>query len=118
MSLGSADAITLTKARDGERDEHGKILRRGARDLHATVRLGADPAGETKQAKRSAAQTFKALAEDFLKDKEANLKPTSYADVKRHMTKCATTLEELQVGNITRADVKDCLRESPSAGAR
>jgi integrase len=110
MSLGSADAITLTKARDGERDKQGKVIHRGARDLHATVRLGGDPAGETKQARRAAAQTFEALAEDFLKDKEASLKPTSYADVKRHMTKCAASLEQLQVGKITRGDVKDCLR--------
>jgi integrase len=110
MSLGSADAISLTKARDGERDKHGKVIHRGAKDLHATVRLGGDPAGETKQAKRAAGQTFKALAEDFLKDKEASLKPTSYADVKRHMTKCATSLEQLQVGKISRSDVKDCLR--------
>jgi integrase len=110
MSLGSVAAISLAKARDGERDKDGRIIRRGAKDLHATVRLGGDPAGETRQAKRTASKTFEALAEDFLKDKEEQLRATSYADVKRHMTKCATSLEPLQVSKITRGDIKACLR--------
>jgi integrase len=110
MSLGSVDAVSLKSARDGERDEHGKIIRRGARDLHATVRLGGDPAGETRQAKRDAGQTFKALAKDFLKDKEAALKPRSFVDVKRHIEDCVKPLNQLQVTRITRGDIKDCLR--------
>src|SRR5258708_36929988 len=50
MSLGSADAISLAKARDGERDKHRKIIRRGAHDLHATMTLRGGPPGSAKRA--------------------------------------------------------------------
>lgn len=116
MTLGSVDAISLKQARDGQRDHDGKILRHGAADLHALVKLGGDPAGDTKQAKKDAGSTFKALTTRFLEDKKATLKPRSYAEVERHLlggkksSSPTAQLHQMQIGKIARGDVKECLR--------
>jgi integrase len=73
MALGSAKAITLGKARET------------AKDLHAAVRLGRDPAGEKNESKVRAGETFGAIVQRFLARQKARLKPRSYVEVERHL---------------------------------
>jgi hypothetical protein len=59
MTLGSANAITVEKARKGYRNKDGKDVP-GAEQLHARVKLGQDPASDKAEAQALAAQTFAA----------------------------------------------------------
>jgi Arm DNA-binding domain len=60
MTLGSAAAVPLVKAREI------------ASELHAKVRLGQDPAGQKAESKQQAAETFEAIAQKFLAYQRGN----------------------------------------------
>src|SRR6516164_10848349 len=64
MTLGSAKAIDLTKARNGYEDGGRKIA--GAIQLHAMVRLGQDPAAQKVEGKVKAAKTLDTLIRRYL----------------------------------------------------
>lgn len=124
MSLGSADALPLRLARDGERDGQGKIMRRGARDLHAAVRLGQDPAGEKQHDRTKAADTFKTIAERFLAFQKAHggskgegLRPRSYDDIERHLLVHGKPLHELLLAKIQRQDIAAVISAVRAKGA-
>jgi integrase len=93
MSLGSVTAIDLGKARDT------------AKDLYAKVRLGQDPQGEKIKSKIEAAETFKAIAEEYLARRQDELRPGSYVGVQHHLMVHARTLHHLQLGKIDRRDI-------------
>jgi integrase len=93
VAIGSANAINLADAR------------KTAEQLYARVKLGQDPASDKAQARSTAAQTFKACADDFLAVKRAELRERSYPDLERHLLKHAKPLHELQLAKITRRDI-------------
>ncbi len=103
MTLGSANAITLDKARKGYRT--GDKIVQGVEQLHARVKLGADPASDKADARAGAAKTFRAVATEYLDYQRGRLRPRSYPDLERHLMKHAKTLHELQLANITRGDI-------------
>jgi integrase len=97
LTIGAV-AIGLVKARNI------------AKDLHAKIRLGADPAGDTRQARRVATHTLGDLAGKYLVDKASTVRARTYAGIEAHLSEYAKPLHALQVSKIARADVKDLLR--------
>src|SRR5215472_2183293 len=63
MSLGSATAVPLVKAREI------------AGELHAKVRLGQDPAGQKAENQQRASETFEAIGRKFLAHQKGELRP-------------------------------------------
>lgn len=93
MSLGSATAVSVVKAREI------------AAHLHARVKLGADPASDKADARKRASETFKATADEYLAEQRTRLRPRSYPDLERHLLRHARTLHELQLAKIERRDI-------------
>lgn len=77
MSLGSATAI------------NAQVAREQAAKLHALVKLGHDPAGQKLAARAQASETFAALLGRYLAHKKASLRPRSFLQVDRHLTRYA-----------------------------
>ncbi|MGA8228373.1 MAG: Arm DNA-binding domain-containing protein, partial [Xanthobacteraceae bacterium] len=74
MTLGSATAININKARET------------AKDLNARIRLGQDPAGERDTAKIKAAQTLGTTVARFLhQQRDRRRNAHSYKDQQHHM---------------------------------
>ncbi len=59
--------------------------RRRAREILAQVRLGRDPAAEKAKAREAAAATFGAIAEAFLEERAAELRPATLREYRRHL---------------------------------
>jgi integrase len=97
IALGSTGALDISKARDT------------AKDLYARVRLGQDPANDKADAKAKAGDTFEATIPLFLARQRERLRPRSYADLDRHLTKHAKPLHRLHLEKITRRDIATCL---------
>ena len=106
MALGAVSAVDIAKARET------------AKDLHARVRLGQDPAGDKAEARAKAAETFEAAAALFLAWQRQELRPRSYADVERHLLKHAKPLHQLQLAKVDRRDIATLLAAiSKNSGA-
>jgi integrase len=73
LVLGKVSAIKPERARED------------AGDLHAKVRLGGDPAADKAVNKVRAANNFGELARRYLEFQEGELRPRSYAEVRRHL---------------------------------
>ncbi len=100
MSLGKVELQGVDKAREK------------AKDILAKVRLGHDPAGEKQQARETATDTFKDVAERFLAFQLAHggkegrgLRPRSYSEAKRHLTTHAKALHGLLLAKIQQRDI-------------
>jgi integrase len=93
VTLGSATAITLGKAREA------------ASEMHAKVRLGQDPASEKTEGRKRAAETFEAVGERFLARQREKLRPRSYAQVERHMHMHTKQLHGLPLATIDRRTI-------------
>jgi integrase len=96
ITLGAV-AIGLVKARET------------AKDLHAKIRLGADPAAETIQARHDATQTFGDISKLYLADKASSMRVRSFGNIERHLTDHAKPLHRLQLTKVTRGDIKTLL---------
>jgi integrase len=104
MSLGKVELQGVDKARDK------------AKDILAKVRLGQDPAGEKHQARETATDTFKDVAQRFLAfqknhgGKEGKgLRPRSLSEAERHLTEHAKTLNGLLLTKIQQRDIASVL---------
>jgi integrase len=97
LVIGKATALTPDKAREL------------AADLHAKVRLGADPAAERAMNKAQAANSFGELARRYLEFQESNLRPRSLVEVTRHLESYAKAFHGLPVGSIDRRTIADRL---------
>ena len=84
--------------------DFGKAKNR-AKDIKADVRRGDDPAAEIKTAKLNSAQTFEAIAEQFLDTLRARYRPGSYKEIERHLTKHAADLNKRPIAKIARRDI-------------
>src|SRR5262249_31876992 len=73
-----------------------------AKDLLAEARLGHDPAAEKDRARAAAAETFGALLPRFLERQRTRLKPRSYVETERHLTKHAKPLHGSPIEAVTR----------------
>jgi integrase len=83
LTLGSATAITAQNARER------------ASQLHASVKLGEDPAGQKIESRARAVETFGSVLQPYLVHKKAGLKPRTYEEVERHLLMHAKRLHGL-----------------------
>jgi integrase len=98
LTLGPVATIGLAQARDT------------ARDLYAKVRLGSDPAGEKAQARLKAGETFAAVAAVYLRHQQQRLRPKSYVQLQRHLTRYAKPgLRGLLLEKVTKRDIAACI---------
>jgi integrase len=86
--IGKAGALKPEKAREL------------AGDLHATVRLGGDPAATKAAGKANAALSLKAIADRYLARQKLRLRPRSYVEVERHILKHAKQLHGMPIAAI------------------
>jgi integrase len=100
MTLGKVSLQGVDKAREK------------AKDILAAVRMGKDPAGEKQQARETATDTFKAVAERFLAFQKAHggkdskgVRPRSLSEAERHLMKHAKTLHGLLFAKIQQRDI-------------
>jgi hypothetical protein len=89
MSLGSAAAIPVDKAR------------KTAGELHAKVRLGQDPAARKAESKQQAAETLEAVARRYLVARKPDMRPSAHDQVDRHLLKYCKALHGLQLASVT-----------------
>jgi integrase len=104
MSLGKVGLQGVDKARER------------AKDILAKVRLGHDPAGEKHQARESATDTLKDVAERFLAFQKAHggkdgggLRPRSLSEADRHLMTHAKALHSLLLTKIQQRDIASVL---------
>jgi integrase len=97
MALGAATSETVATAR------------KNAAKLHARVKLGEDPASDKVERKREASETFLPAAEEFLEKKQADWRPGTLREVRRHLLSHAKPLHKLPVARITLRDVANVL---------
>jgi integrase len=100
MSLGKVELQAVDKARDK------------AKDILAAVRMGQDPAGEKQQARETAKDTFKDVAQRFLAFQKAHggkegkgLRPRSYSETERHLMTHGKKLHGLLLAKIQQRDI-------------
>jgi integrase len=97
MKIGKFTALSPAKARDQ------------AENLHATVQLGGDPAADKRKSRIEATNTFGRMAREYLDFKEGQIRPRSYAEVKRHIEENAKSLHGLSLGSIDQRVIAQCL---------
>jgi integrase len=105
MTLGAVTPESFRTIKDPD----GTVVKLGIRDqvsqLHARVRLGQDPAADKAEGRRRATETFEAVARKFLAFQRGELRPGSYRQVDRHITRLWKPLNELQLKAIDRRAV-------------
>ena len=105
IKIGDYPALSPAKAR-GE-----------AEDLHAKVHLHGDPAIERRKNRIEAGKTFGKLVEQYLEFKEGQLRPRSFAEVKRHLEVNAKSLHSLPVVSVDQGAIAACLNAVAKGGA-
>lgn len=90
--------------------------RRRARKALVDVDDGKDPAAQKATAREEAKHSFKSVLDEYLKVLEARiekgeLKPRSYEEIERHLTKHWKPLHKLVISSINRATIATRLRE-------
>ena len=93
VTIGNASVVSLAKAR------------KTAADLHAQVRLGADPAGKRAEDRVRAGDTMAAALAAYMPYQQVRLKPLSLLQVRRHLFKHCKPLHLLQLARIDRRTV-------------
>jgi integrase len=73
-----------------------------AKDLLASVRLGADPASEKREARAKATETFGAMLPRYLAKQRSERRPRSFQELERHLVKYAKSLHPRAVTSIDR----------------
>jgi hypothetical protein len=85
MTIGAVNAISAAQARAV------------ASKLYAQVKLGQDPAGDRASALERATETMGLVLRQYLVHKQAELRPGSFGNVDRHLTKHAIPLHRLEL---------------------
>jgi integrase len=93
MALGKATALNLAE------------IRKLALQHYASVRRGEDPAADKAEAVRQVSETFKFHLDQYLDALRQRLRPRSFKEIDRHLTKHAKPLHQMQLAKITRRDV-------------
>jgi integrase len=97
ITLGAVSAVNFAE------------VRRKVETIYARVKLGEDPARDKADAKAKATETFEAIAKLYLAHQRATTRPSTYADVERHLLKHGKTLHRLQLDKITRREIATCV---------
>jgi integrase len=98
-TLGNVEAVPLDGARKAAK---AKLFR---------AQLGGDPYAEKAEARARATITLGSVADRYLKYAKARLKPRSYEEVERHLTRHWAPIKGLPLHKITRALVAGRLGE-------
>lgn len=111
MSLGSATPESFKAVKERGEDGKERTVKLGIREqvaqLHAKVKLGADPAGDKTESRKRASDTFDAVAKKFLAAKKETTRPGTYTETERHILKHAKPLNGLQAAKINRRDIAE-----------
>lgn len=78
------------------------LARKTAVEMHAQVRLGKDPAGQKLENRDRAIETMAASLQAYLAVQRSRLRPRSYAETDRHLSKHCKPLHNLQLAKIDR----------------
>jgi integrase len=105
MSLGplTRESFGTVKDRDGNVIKLG--IRERVAELRARVALGHDPARDKEESRKRNAETFKAIADQFLQYKKSRLRPGSYRQTERHILKCARPIHKEPLATLDRRTV-------------
>ena len=98
----------------------GAVAGQGAprgRRLHAKVHLHGDPAIERRKNRIEAGNTFGKLVNQYLEFKQAELRPRSFAEVKRHLEINAKPLHSLPLASVDQAAIATRLNAVAKGGA-
>jgi integrase len=90
VTLGNASAIKLEQARAN------------AAKLHARVRLGHDVAAERDERRAKVAETFGATVDLYLPRQQGRVRPRSYVEIERYLTRYLRRLHTMQLSTIDR----------------
>lgn len=93
ITLGRVDSLTLDEAR------------KAAKRTLAGVQLGADPHAAKVEAKAKATVTVRSVVDSYLAKAEERLKPRSYVETRRLLTKHWAPLHEAPLYKVRLADV-------------
>jgi integrase len=99
ITLGTPETLNADEAR------------KAARSVMAKVHLGVDPQAAKIEAKVKAAGTLGTVVDRFLEHANARLRPRSYVEVERHLSKHWAPLKGLAVHGITRGNIAARLAE-------
>lgn len=100
VTIGNVETLNPDKAREE------------ARSILAKVHLGSDPQTEKAESRARASVTLGAVAKRYLDEyARPGLKPRSYEEVERHLTRHWSPLRELPIHKIQRANVAGRLAE-------
>jgi integrase len=99
MTLGSPETVDPGKAREA------------AKDILAKVRLGQDPAHDKQASRQDAAHTVGSLIPRFLQRQRPRLRPKSFAESTRHLTKDLRTFHALPIARLDRRAIAARLSE-------
>jgi integrase len=112
--------VQYRRKRDGKSVTHkigrfpkmsASVARELARKELAQAELGADLAKEKQTERRRAAETFKTVAERFLKFKASNVRPRSFEQIETHVTKHWSNFNSTSIHGIARRDIALRLNE-------
>jgi integrase len=93
MTLGSAEKLTQTQAREQ------------ARKRLAQVELGQDPAADKQQGRADAKHTLRSVIADYLAAKKGAVRGRTYAELVRYLENYWAPLHGVPVNAVRRADV-------------
>lgn len=100
VTIGSVETLNPDKAREE------------ARNILAKVHLGGDPQTEKAENRARASITLGTVAKRYLEEcAQPNLKPRSYEEVERHLTRHWSPLKDLPIHKIQRATIAGRLAE-------
>lgn len=100
VTIGTLETLNPDKAREA------------ARDVLAKVQLGGDPQTDKAESRARAAVTLGTVAKRYLEEyAKPSLKPRSYEEVERHLTRHWAPLREVPLHQIKRATVATRLSE-------
>jgi integrase len=103
ITLGNAKAVPLA------------LARANAGQLEAKVRLGGDPAQDKQTARQEADNLTSALIDQYLDARQADWRPSSLREVKRHLLVYAKPLHGLPVTTVAQRAVAKLLNEIADA---
>ena len=97
LTLGSTTKLTLEQARKEAKKQLGKVA------------AGGDPQGEKLASRATAAETFKAIADAFIRFQTARLRESSLYSTQLYLTAYCRRLHGLKVADITRREIASML---------
>jgi integrase len=105
IKIGDYPALSPAKAREE------------AQDLHAKVHLHGDPAVERRKNRIEAGNTFGKLVEQYLEFKQPQMRPRSFAEVRRHLVVNARPLHSLPLASVDQVAIAGRLNAVAQSGA-